>query len=319
MSYKQSILNNCSSVKKQKLQPIAASEVCKNVSKYYKAIHFSLVGNHLKNNANNQIKTTYIRPFRIIVLKFNTPESWESGYSVDVSCFFNKPPKTAILKHSKKTKISKRFAHWVEPYAILKKQHILGLTGFRDIHDIVGSDINVYEYELYIDFKFQNIVLTKLHISNIIAQTLCKTQYSNGVYQLSYTQHSGVMGAFILKNINCSNAYNRTRIYYISDYELKQCALANCANKQVVELSKWRNPGNAGLSNQATVKFSHLLGNTLTGSEQIRSSLLGGLASNSLVSYLDFIISVSLLNRFKSPLHKLVVLLTYRQARIESF
>nr|YP_010003094.1 hypothetical protein JXX85_mgp27 [Ulva sp. TM708]AZP40127.1 hypothetical protein [Ulva sp. TM708] len=319
MSYKQSILNNCSSVKKQKLQSIAASEVCKDVSKYYKAIHFSLVGNCPKNYVNNQIKTTYIRPFRIIVLKFNTPEGWESGYSIDVSCFFNKPPKTAILKHSKKIKISKQFAHWVEPYAILKKQHVGLLPEFRDIHDIVGSDINIYEYELYIDLKFQNIILAKHHISNIAAQTLCKTQYSNGVYQLSYTQHSGVMGAFILKNINCRDLYNRTTIYYISDYELKQCALANFANKQVVELSKWENPDNAELSNQATVKFEHLLGNTLTSSEQIRSSLLGGLASNSLVSYLELIISISILNRFKSPLHKLVVLLTYRQAQIESF
>nr|YP_009546832.1 hypothetical protein [Ulva expansa]AYO97754.1 hypothetical protein [Ulva expansa]AYP41032.1 hypothetical protein [Ulva expansa] len=311
MSYKQSILTNCSSVKKQKLQSIAAPEVYKDVNKHYKAIHFSLVGNPLKNNVNNRIVTRYIRPFRIIVLQFNTPESWESGYSVDVSCFFNKPAKTAILKHSKKIAISKQFARWVEPYVTLKKTP--GLGGFWDIHGIVGSDIVINEYELYTDLKFQNIVLTKRHISSIAAQTLCKTRHSNGVCHLSYSQHSGVMGAFILKNRSSTNLHNRTTIYYISDYELKQCLLTQFANKQVVELSKWKSPDNARLCNQATVKFAHLLGNTLTRSEQIRSSLLGSLTSNSLVSNLELIISVSILNRFKNPLYKLVRLIAYLQ------
>nr|YP_009420522.1 hypothetical protein [Ulva pertusa]ASO76170.1 hypothetical protein [Ulva pertusa]ASO76212.1 hypothetical protein [Ulva pertusa] len=319
MSYKQSILNSWSSVKKHKEQSIAASEPRKDVSKYYKAINFSLSGLCPKNNENNLVKPTYIRPFRVMVLKFNTPESSESHHSVDVSSVFNKPPKMAILKHSKKIKISKQFAHWVEPYTLLKKQHMGLLPEFCNIHDIVGSDINIYEYELYINSNCQKVILTKHHISNIVAQTLCNTQYSNGVYQLSYTQHSGVMGAFILKNINCTNFYNSATIYYISDYELKQCALSNFANKRVVEFSKWENHGNNFISNQATEKFAHLLGNTLTSSEQIRSSLLGGLVSNSLISNLQSIISLSVLNRYKSPLHRLAALLTHRQAQIDSF
>nr|YP_009560607.1 hypothetical protein [Ulva compressa]ATP01472.1 hypothetical protein [Ulva compressa] len=313
MDYKQSILNHCSSVQKRKFKSIPSLEGYKDVSRYYKTIHFSLVGDRLKDTVQNQAKITYARPLRIIVLKFNTPESLQRSYSIDVSNLFSKPPKSAILKHSKKIKMSKRFAHWVEPCGIVKKQYASG--GLGEINQIVGSEINLHEHELYIDLKLRNITLTKAHISNIVAQTLFKTQCVNGADQVSYTERSGVIGAFILKNTHLSNGL--PVVYYISDQELKQCALANFAKKQIIEFTQWSS--NAQLPDQTKIKFEHLLGNTLTSSEQVRTSLHAGLTSSSLVSHLRTIISISVLNSFKSPLHTLVGLLAYRQNNAASF
>nr|YP_010216400.1 hypothetical protein LK039_mgp40 [Ulva intestinalis]UBR43421.1 hypothetical protein [Ulva intestinalis] len=314
MNYKQSPLNYFSSIKKQKFKSIGTLEGCKDVSKYYKTIHFSLLGNTLEDTVQNQSKATYTRPLRIIVLKFNTPESRKRPYSIDVSNVFNKSPKSVILKHSKTIKISKRFAHWVEPYGTLKQQY-MG-RGFGDIDQIVGSDISIHEHELYIDCKFQNIVLTKAHISYIVAQTLCNAQYINGADQLSYTERSGVIGALILKNTHLSNGF-RTVIYYISDDELKQCALANFAKKQIIQLTQWSS--NVESPNQTKIKFEHLLGNTLTGSEQVRTSLHPDLASSNLVGHLQTVVSIGVLNSLKSPVHKLIVLLTYCQNNTACF
>nr|YP_010003053.1 hypothetical protein JXX86_mgp33 [Ulva sp. TM637]AZP40082.1 hypothetical protein [Ulva sp. TM637] len=310
MNYKQSILNNSSSIRKQNLKSISISEASKDVSKYYKTIHFSLFGGEVRSTPQNKKKTSHIQPLRVIVLKFNTPEKCEKPYTIDVSCFFNKPSKSVILRHSKKIKISRQFAHWIKPYGVLKKQSLEHLEqGFNNINAIVGSDISMHEYELYIDLKYQNLALTKSHISYIVAQTLCKTRYINKSYQVSYTEHAGVIGAFILKNSRFRNNVNPITIgYFISDYELKQCALTNFTKKQIIEVTQRYS---AISPDRAMQKFEHLLGDT-SASGQIRSSVRAE-SGGMLASNLQTIISISTLNSLKSPLYKLVSLLTKTQ------
>lgn len=309
MNYKQSILNNSSNIRKQNLKSISISEACKDISKYYKTIHFSLFGGEVRSALQNKKKTWHIQPLRVIVLKFNTPEKCEKPYTIDVSCFFNKPSKSVILKHSKKIKISRQFAHWIKPYGVLKKQSLE--QGFNNINAIVGSDISMHEYELYIDLKYQNLALTKSHISYIVAQTLCKTRYINKSYQVSYTEHAGVIGALILKNSRFRNNVNPTTIgYFISDYELKQCALTNFTKKQIIEVTQWYSASES--PNRAIQKFEHLLGDISTSGDQVRSSVRAE-SGGRLVSHLQTIISISTLNSLKSPLYKLVSLLTKTQ------
>lgn len=304
MNYKQSVLNNYSNTRKQD-QNISAPEAYKDVSKYYKVVNFSLVGKGRNITGQNQKKASYIRPLRVMVLKLHTPENCEKPYSVDVSCFFNKPPKSIILKHLKKVKIAKQFAHWIKPYDVLKKQYMKG--EFDNINTIVGSDISMHEYELYIDLQFQNIPLTKRHISYIVAQTLCKMQYLNKSHQLSYTEDAGVIGAFILKNPHFRNRVSLPIIgYFISDNELKQCALANFTKKQAIKVTEWAN--SIKLSNRAIPKFEHLLGDISTNGEQVRASLHAKLGSR-LAGNLQAIVSISTLISLKSPLYMLVNLL----------
>lgn len=308
MNYKQSILNNFSNIRKQN-RCMSVLENNKEVSKYYKVIDFSLAGKGKNLTAQDQKKTSYIRPLRITVLKFHTPERSEKSYSIDVSCFFNKPSKSVILKYLKKIKISKQFAHWIKPNGILKKEYTKG--GFNNINKIVGSDISMYEYELYIDLKFQNIPLSKSHISYIVAQTLCKTQYINKSHQLSYTEDTGVIGAFILKNRHFRNYANHPIIgYFISDNELKQCALANFTKKQTVKVTEWASA--IKLRNRETTRFEHLLGDISTSGEQVRGSIDSKLSSL-LAGNLQAIGSISTLSCLKRPLYTLVSLLAKTQ------
>lgn len=304
MNYKQSILNfHYNNIRKRNLKSISASEACKDVSKYYKAISFSLMGKGATGAVPNKKKNSYSRPLRIVVLKFQTPERCEKTYSIDVSCFFNIPSKSAILKHSKTVKISKQFAHWIRPYGVVKTKYIE--QGFNNINKIVGSDISIHEYELNIDLKFNNLPLTKSRISYIVAQILCKGQYLNNSYQVSYTEHGGIIGAFILKNPPFKNSINPSVIgYYISDYELKQCALANFTKRQTIEIIQW-----SSYMKLPNPKFEHLLGDTSTSSEQVRLSLRAG-SSGRLVSNFNQILRISALHSLKSPLLELVKLLT---------
>lgn len=303
MSYKQAVLSNNSNRIKQD-QNISVSEAYKDVSKYYKVVNFSLIGKGRNGVTQNKKKTTYIQPLRIIVLRLHTPEKCEKPYSVDVSCFFNKPSKSIILKHLGQVKITKQLAHWIKPYGISKKRYMKG--EFNNINTIVGSDISMHEYELYIDLRFQSIPLTKRHVSYIVAQTLCKTQYTNKSHQLSYTKDGGVIGALILKNPRLKNEVSPIIGYFISDNELKQCALANFAKKQTVKVTEWAS--SAKSSNRTIPKFEHLLGDLSTSGELVRTSIhakLGG----SLTSNLRAIVSLSTLITLKNPLYTLVNLL----------
>nr|BBE20975.1 hypothetical protein [Ulva ohnoi] len=304
MKYKQSILNlHYNNIRKQNLQSISTSEASEDVSRYYKAISFSLMGKGTTSSVPTTKKNPYTRPLRIVVLKFQTPESCEKTYSIDVSCFFNRPPKNAILKHSKTAKISKQFAHWIRPYGVVKNKCIE--QGFNNINKIVGSNISIHEYELNIDLKLNNFPLTKSHISYIVAQTLCKGRYLNNSYQVSYTEHGGIIGAFILKNPPFNHFTNPSVIgYYISDYELKQCALANFTKRQTIEITQW--PGSTKLPNP---KFEHLLGDTSTSKELVRLSLHAR-SSGRLVSNFKQVLRISALHSLKSPLLKLMRLLT---------
>lgn len=300
MNDKQSIFNNFSN--------ISALEK-KEVSKYYKVIDFSLVGKGRNRTAQNQKKILYSRPLRITILKFHTPERSEKLYSIDVSCFFNKPSKSIILKYLKKIKISKQFAHWIKPYGILKKEYMKG--EFNNINKIVGSDISMYEYELYIGQQFQNMPLLKSHISYIVAQTLCKTQHINKSHQLSYTEDAGVIGAFIVKNQHFRNHANHPTVgYFISDNELKQCALANFTKKQTIKVTEW--PSSIKLTNRGITRFEHLLGDMSTSGEQVRASIHAKL-SGQLAGNLQAIGSISTLSSLKRPLYTLVSLLDKTQ------
>nr|UTA96727.1 hypothetical protein [Ulva meridionalis] len=313
MNYKQSVLNNNSNIRKHNLNQ-SHYLAYKAVSKHYKAINFSLVGNGVKSTVQNEKDVLYIRPLRIIILQFHTLEKSKDSYSIDVSCFFNKPLKSVILKHSKKIKISKQFAHWLKPYNLLKQQFMQG--GFNYINNIVGSDISMHEYELYIDLKLKNIPLAKSHISYIVAQTLCKAQRINKSYQASYSEHIGVVGAFILKNGGFKNNVNSKMIgYFISDHELKQCALANFRKRQTIEVTQW--PRFIKLPNETIGKLNNLLGGTLAGSEQVRSSASAG-SNGLLVSNLQSIVYIGTLSSLKSPLRKLVNLLTLAFARAKA-
>lgn len=305
MNNKQSVLNNFSNIRKQN-QCISALENCKDVSKYYKVIDFSLVG---PQPTQDQNKTLYAQPLRIIVLKFHTPEKSERSYSIDISCFFNKPSKSIILKYLKKSKISKQFAHWVKPCNTVKKEYTKG--GLNNINRIVGSDISMYEYELYIDPQFQNIHLSKSHISYIAAQTLCKTQYINKVYQLSYTDDPAVIGAFILKNPYLRKRANPGIVgYFISDNELKQCALASFTKKETIKVTEW--PSYIKSTNQQITRFEHLLGDISTSGEQVRTSIHGKL-SGELARNLQGVASISTLSSLKRPLYTLISLLDKTQ------
>lgn len=302
MNYKQSVLNNNNSnIRKQNLNITASEKQSYKDVKHCKAINFALVGS--KSTAENKEEISYTRPLRVIVLQFYTLEKFKESYSIDVSGFFNKPSKSVILKHSKQNKISKQFAHWIRPYGVLKHRSRQG--EFGNINNIVGSDISMNEYELYIDQK-NGIPLTKSHISYIVAQTLCKTHYINKSYQVSYTEHAGVIGAFILKNRGYTNFVNPTVIgYYISDYELKQCALANFTKKQTIEVGEWSSFSKLPKRRK---KFDNLLGDTATSNELVRSSVL--LTGDQLVNTLQSIASVCTLNSCKRPLLQLVNLLT---------
>nr|WVH39717.1 hypothetical protein [Ulva taeniata] len=303
MNYKQSILNlHYNDIRKRDLQSISNSEACKDVSRYYKAISFSLLGKGATSSVPTTKKNPYTRPLRIVVLKFQTPESCEKTCSIDVSCFFNRPSKSVILKHSKTVKTSKQFAHWIRPYGVEKSKYIE--QGFDNINKIVGSDISIHEYELNIDSKLNNLPLTKSHISYTVAQTLCKGRYLNNRYQVSYTEHGGILGAFILKNPPFKNFTNPSVIgYYISNYELKQCALANFTKRETIELFQWSS--SMKLPNP---KFERLLGDT-TSKELVRLSLHAG-SSAKLVSNFKQVLRISALHSLKSPLLKLVRLLT---------
>nr|YP_009172350.1 hypothetical protein [Ulva fasciata]ALG35709.1 hypothetical protein [Ulva fasciata]AML79985.1 hypothetical protein [Ulva fasciata]QBR54775.1 hypothetical protein [Ulva lactuca] len=304
MNFKQSILNlHYNNIRKQNLQSISTSKACKDVSKYYKAISFSLMGKEAANSVPATKKNRYTRPLRIIVLKFQTPESCEKTYSIDISCFFNRSSKSAILKHLKTVKISKQFAHWIRPYGVVKNKSIE--QGFNNINKIVGSDISISEYEFNIDLKLNNLPLTRSHISYIVAQTLCKGRYFNNSYQVSYTEHGGIIGAFILKNPPFNNFTNPSVVgYYISDSELKQCALANFTKRQTIEITQW-----SSSTKLPNPKFGHLLGDTSTSKELVRLSLHAG-SSGRLVSNFKQVLRISALHSLKSPLLKLVRLLT---------
>nr|WVH39680.1 hypothetical protein [Ulva dactylifera] len=308
MNYKQSILNlHYNNIRKHNLQSISTSEACKDVSRYYKAISFSLMGKGATSSVPTTKKNPYTRPLRIVVLKYQTPESCENTCSIDVSCFFNSPPKSVILKHSKTVKISKKFAHWIRPYGVVKNKCVE--QGFNNINKIVGSDISIYEYELNIDLKLNNLPLTKSHISYIVAQTLCKGRYLNNNYQVSYSEHGGIIGGFILKNSPFNNFTNSSVVgYYISDYELKQCALANFAKRQTIEITQWP-------SSMKNPKFVHLLGETSTSKELVRLSLHAE-SNGKLVSNFKQVLRISALHSLKSPLLKLVRLLTKSCYRI---
>lgn len=312
MNNKENVLNNNSNIIKHSFN-ITPSEAYKDVNKHYKAICFSLVGEGGPSTHENHRETGYIRPLRLIVLQFQTLEKPKEFYSIDVSSFFNKPLKSVILKHSKKIKISKKFGHWIQSYPMgprdtrFKKEP--GQRGLNSINYIVGSDISMHEYVLYIDLEFSSIPLTKSHISYMIAQTLCKTQCTKKSYQASYTANGGVIGAFILKKGVFRNNINPVVSgYYISDYELKQCALANFSKKQSVEITQWV-PRFAKSSNEIIGKFNNLLGESSASNELLRSSAPSG-SSGQLVSNIQLILNRGTLSNTIRPIYRLVALLT---------
>nr|AKF33557.1 hypothetical protein [Ulva sp. UNA00071828] len=308
MNYKQRVLNNNSNIRKHNFS-ITALEASKGVSKHYKAIDFSLVGNGVKSTAQNKKEISYIRPLRIVVLQFHTIENYNDSYSIDVSCFFNKPLKTVILKYSKRTKISKKFARWIKSdptYSVLKNNYKGGLN---INNNIVGSDINMHEYELYIDLHLKSIPLTKSRISYTIAQTLCKTQHINKSLKASYTEQAGVIGAFILKNNDRDKGNTPMLGYYISEYELKQCALANFTKKQTIEVTQWPHCIKINKTNEAVGKYNSLLGGITTKNELVRSSTPAG-SGGPLVKRFQTVASIGTLSSLKRPLHTLVNLLT---------
>lgn len=312
MNYKQSVLNDNNNIRKQNLNITASSETYKDVNKHYKAINFSLIGHEVTGIMQNKKKLSCVKPLRIIVLEFNAIKKCKSSYNVDVSCFFNKPLKSVILKYSKRVQISKQFANWVKPCytnKTTKKQSLQG--GLTGINNIMGSDISMYEYELYVDLKLKNVPLTKTNISYIIAQTLCKTRRIKKSYQASYAEHTGILGAFILKNGDFRNSRNHPIIgYYISDYELKQCALANFNKKQPIEVTQW----SLIKKNETAGKYNNLLGDTATGKELVRTSTPAE-SGCQLVKNLQLMTNVGTLSSLQSPLYTLVNLLT----KIETF
>lgn len=311
MNNKESILNNHSNIRKQSFN-ITASEGYKDVNKHYKAIRFSLEGDKTKHSQKDPREPSYSKPLRLIVLEFNTFEKDKKPYSIDVSSFFNKPFKSVVLKYSKKIKISKKFGHWVKRYPmdpiynLLKKE--CEERGLHSIHDIVGSDLSMHEYVLYIDLRLKSIPLTKSHISCITAQTLCKTRYTNKNYQTFYTATGGVLGAFILKNTELQKNMNPIVIgYFISDYELKQCALANFTKKQSVEITHW--PPSVESSKEKIGQLNNLLGDSSENSELLRASAPSE-STHQIVTSLWRVLNRGSLKSATGPIYKLIGLLT---------
>lgn len=310
MNNKESILIH-SNIRKQSFN-ITASEGYKDVNKHYKAIRFSLEGEKAEQPQKDPQQPSYNKPLRLIVLEFNTLEKDKKPYSIDVSSFFNKPFKSVVLRYSKKIKISKKFGHWVKRYPtdpiynLLKKE--CEERGLHSVHDIVGSDLSMHEYVLYVDLRLKSIPLTKSQISCITAQTLCKTRYINKKYQAFYTSTGGVLGAFILKNAELQKNINPIVVgYYISDYELKQCALANFTKKQSVEITHW--PPFVESPKEKIEQLNNLLGDS-SGNNQLLRASAPPESTYQIVTSLRQVLNRGSLKSTTGPLYKLVRLLT---------
>lgn len=316
--------NSYENIQNQNLESVNTSETSKHISKYYKTINLSLLGNTLERLKQSQVKTTvYAKPLYITVLTFDITDDYKESYSIDVSFFFSKPPRTIILEHLSKTKISKRFAHWVDSDALFKKQS--RSKGFRNINHILGSAIYMHQYRVCVNSSIQRVSLTKAHLSYLVAQTLCKTQYVNGITKAYYSGTSSIIGAFVFKsyNFNPVSGDNTTAIYYLSDYELKQCALANLTQKQTIGISQWEwewaSSNDFHSTDKNLTRLQRLLGDTSTSSELVRTSIHSNLSDRNLINQLQAIMNLGALGYLKQPLHQFIKLLILLQKNKTSF